>query len=251
MEQFTPSQRPSGSSVSTIATPKTTLTGAKEQTVVGSSSAAPGKLPATLDDLDISNDFARELADGMAALMREIAADSGDKPEENLASTDAPSTEEQLKREAEFRKAWEDMMVEGMNGALDTTDFGVNKKGKAAAKPGELDGAKAEVPDDDFQANIRKAMEKLKQSDSELHVRLSRLNNYLQAEPLLQADSANGADPFEALLSQLGDGNGEPDEELQGVLESMMAQLMSKEVLYDPLKELSDKVESIITSWVV
>ena len=32
------------------------------------------------------------------------------------------------------------------------------------------------------------------------------------------------------------------DEELQGMLEAMMQQLMSKEILYEPLKELNDKV---------
>ena len=32
------------------------------------------------------------------------------------------------------------------------------------------------------------------------------------------------------------------DEELQGMLEAMMQQLMSKEVLYEPLKELHEKV---------
>jgi peroxin-19 len=39
----------------------------------------------------------------------------------------------------------------------------------------------------------------------------------------------------------MGEG-GEGDEDLQGILETMMSQLMSKEVLYEPLKELHDKV---------
>lgn len=63
------------------------------------------------------------------------------------------------------------------------------------------------------------------------------------------------SDPFEALLSQLnaaglgdltsealqGEG-GENEEELQGMLEMMMGSLMSKDVLYEPLKELGEKV---------
>lgn len=56
-----------------------------------------------------------------------------------------------------------------------------------------------------------------------------------------QTDAAAGGDPLEALLSQLGDGE-ESEEQIQGLLESMMAQLMSKDVLYEPLKELGDKV---------
>ena len=125
------------------------------------------KLPSSLEDLDISEDFAKELADGMAALMREIAAEAGEKPEEKLPK----ASQEDLEREAKFRKAWEDMLVEGMNGALDGEDVG--GKGKtAAAKSGEEQ--KADVPDDGFQASIRKAMEKLKESDSSLQVCLVR-----------------------------------------------------------------------------
>jgi peroxin-19 len=43
-----------------------------------------------------------------------------------------------------------------------------------------------------------------------------------------------------AALLESGD-----DGELQKLLEGMMGQLMSKEVLYEPLKELSDKVGRI------
>lgn len=63
---------------------------------------------------------------------------------------------------------------------------------------------------------------------------------------------SSSTDPFESLLSQLsaaglgegGEGGegGENEEELQGMLEMMMNSLMSKEVLYEPLKELGDKV---------
>ncbi len=51
---------------------------------------------------------------------------------------------------------------------------------------------------------------------------------------------------LEALLKDLGMGeNGGLDaseESMDGFFEKMMGQLMSKEVLYEPLKELSDKV---------
>jgi len=52
---------------------------------------------------------------------------------------------------------------------------------------------------------------------------------------------------LEALFAQLG-GSGDDlegpqsEEELNGLLETMMSQLMSKEVLYEPLKELHEKV---------
>ncbi|KAI0339238.1 Pex19-domain-containing protein [Trametopsis cervina] len=187
----------------------------------GKDKAAARKLPAGLEDLDVGEDFARELAEGMAALMRELAVDVGDKPEDNLTGKDASLEQAELEREAAFRKAWEDMLVEDMNGALNTEDFGATGKGKTPAKPGET--AKTDVREDAFQASIKKAMDKLKQSDSALH-----------------ADSA-ASDPFEALLSQLGEDGTETEEQLQGMLENMMAQLMGKDVLYEPLKELHEK----------
>ncbi|KAG1799475.1 Pex19 protein family-domain-containing protein [Suillus plorans] len=78
---------------------------------------------------------------------------------------------------------------------------------------------------DDFQSRIRNTMNKLKESESGLK----------SSDP---SSSAPSADPLEALLSQLGD---EDEEGMQGVLEAMMGQLMGKDVLYEPLKELSDK----------
>lgn len=47
-------------------------------------------------------------------------------------------------------------------------------------------------------------------------------------------------DDLEKLIAQLG--SGEADEEFSGILEGMMGSLMSKEILYEPLKELHDKV---------
>jgi peroxin-19 len=58
---------------------------------------------------------------------------------------------------------------------------------------------------------------------------------------LSQTDAAAGSDPLDALLANLGEGGEETEEQLQGLLETMMAQLMSKDVLYEPLKELGDK----------
>ena len=59
-----------------------------------------------------------------------------------------------------------------------------------------------------------------------------------------QSDAGSSGDPLDALLAQLGDGGEETEEQIQGLLESMMAQLMSKDVLYEPLKELHEKVST-------
>ena len=62
-----------------------------------------------------------------------------------------------------------------------------------------------------------------------------------------QSDSANPSDPLAKLLADLdlgglgADGQGENEGEFQAMIESMMAQLMSKDILFDPLKELDEK----------
>jgi len=56
--------------------------------------------------------------------------------------------------------------------------------------------------------------------------------------------SDGGGDPdLDALLSSLDNmgGDGDAEDGLQGLLETMMSQLMSKEVLYEPLKEMHEK----------
>lgn len=46
----------------------------------------------------------------------------------------------------------------------------------------------------------------------------------------------------ELTSSLKGESGGDSEEELAGFIENMMTQLMSKEILYDPLQELSQKV---------
>ena len=62
---------------------------------------------------------------------------------------------------------------------------------------------------------------------------------------LVQADeaSASGAGSFEEMFARLADMPAqESEEEMKSMLETMMSSLMSKDVLYEPLKELHDKV---------
>ncbi|KAG1894708.1 Pex19 protein [Suillus fuscotomentosus] len=123
------------------------------------------------------------------------------------------TAEQREKREHTLAAAWEAMLIEEMDGA---TDPSLTQGAPIAPKTGEKD---------DFQSRIRNTMNKLKESESGLK----------SSDP---SSSAPSADSLEALLSQFGD---EDEEEMQGVLEAMMGQLMGKDVLYEPLKELSDK----------
>ncbi|KAF8207266.1 Pex19 protein family-domain-containing protein [Mycena galopus ATCC 62051] len=185
---------------------------------------APGNGLPTLGENDedqdvLAADFAKELAAGMENLMREIAA-------ANPGAGESESGEGEVDAEAEaarFKAAWEAMMIQDMDAAQGQPDAGASTSAGAAA-------------DGDFQAKIRAAMHKLNEGES-----------------TLQSDSAaSGSGPapdsLEALLAQLSDLGGEggsdlpaDEAELAGFLENMMGELMSKEVLHEPLSELADK----------
>jgi len=194
LDQFTPATDPTSS-----------LSASSSAVNESTSSKASQPKPST-SDVDIEADFAKELAEGMESLWRDIA-----KQGLNEGSGGETETSEHMEeRERSLAAAWEAMLIEGMDGSDAPT----------APKAGEKD----------FQSRIRNTMNKLKESESGLK----------SSDP---SSSSASADPLEALLSQFGDlGDGEGEEELQGVLEAMMGQLMGKDILYEPLKELSDKV---------
>ncbi|KAJ7836407.1 Pex19 protein family-domain-containing protein [Mycena olivaceomarginata] len=168
----------------------------------------------------LAADFATELAKGMESLMREIAAGQSTSGEGDDADADADPEGDA----ARFKAAWEAMLVQEMDAsaASTSTDPGV---------PTAADG--------DFQAKIRAAMNKVNEGES-----------------TLQSDSASGSAPapdsLEALLAQLnglGGADLPADEaELAGFLENMMGELMSKEVLYEPLTELAEKFPPYLAS---
>ncbi|KZV87990.1 hypothetical protein EXIGLDRAFT_187896 [Exidia glandulosa HHB12029] len=146
----------------------------------------------------------------MEDLMRDLVGGSGD---------DANATQS-----AEARADWEQALK-------DLQDATAAAGG--AAEPGASTSAAADAG---FQASLRAALDKLKESE-----------DGLKAD---EADSAN-ADQL-AQLQQLlaglagegGEGDGSADDpgQLSGVLEGLMQSLMSKEILYEPLKDLHDKV---------
>ncbi|KDQ10644.1 hypothetical protein BOTBODRAFT_35973 [Botryobasidium botryosum FD-172 SS1] len=183
-------------------------------------------------DLDLDDDFAKELAAGMEALMKELGGGTG-------AADDTLDPEQQ---EA-FKKAWEQMLASELDasgvGAEDM--FGTPagsakpKSAEKVGKPVEKEDVKGKgsqsqpQPAADFQDTIKEAMRKLKRSDDDAAAR--------SGEP-------GPEDPLAALLDQMGDlplSAEEGEAGLQKLLEGMMGELMSKEVLYEPLKELDDK----------
>ncbi|KAJ6600785.1 Pex19 protein family-domain-containing protein [Mycena sp. CBHHK59/15] len=196
------------------ATTTTTFTRPRTNTRVDAPPvSAPGGLGligvAEADDDTLATDFAAELAKGMESLMREIAPGPS-----NAGGGNAD--------DAALKAASEAMLVEGMDGGV-------------AKEPGPA------PPVDDFQRKIQQAMGKLREGESTLKD--------------AAAPGGPAPDSLEALLAQLNDlGAGADgdlpadDAELAGFLENMMGELMSKEVLHEPLTELADKFPAYLAA---
>ena len=92
-----------------------------------------------------------------------------------------------------------------------------------------------------FNDALKATMNRLKESDAS-----ATASNSTASDPFAALAGADG-DEMAKLLAALGGAGGEDGEdnpELAKMLEGMMDELMSKEILYEPLKELRDKVSA-------
>lgn len=218
-------------------------------------------------------DFEASLVEGMESLLRQLAGthppgpmpdipnvkqeplDPGEvKP--NIPRPPAPSAnlgENGLSPEEE-EAAWQravEMMLsgEGLEAlGLDqsgqpksnssTHSTSTSAKGKTEVKQEKEGEKKPGQPN--FDETIRRTMEQLKSP---------------QGKSKAGGGAGGGGDmpDLAALLAQLGndpsalDGLGEGDDELGGILDGMMAQLMTKEILEEPMAELASKVCSFFS----
>lgn len=190
---------------------------------------------------ELNERFARELAVGMEALMKGLGPE-GEMPTGPAAAstTAAPNVgdggNENLFNEEEMMKQFEQMMadmglgglagMEGLGGAGLPTGSGQKE---ALLSSSSTSGPAANpAPPANFQDAIKNTMSRLRESDA-------------------SASSSTGAGgddmDLEKLMAALGNGEGmEGEEGISKMLETMMGELMSKDVLYEPLKELKDKV---------
>ena len=120
-----------------------------------------------LDEDLLSSEFAKELSMGMESLMQEIVAEGkGKKAREEGGENGGTEEARQAKI---FKAAWEAMLVEGMNGP-DGEELAELLAGAGGGEtPGARDG-KAEGAGG-FQDKIKQAMDKLKESETNLQVR--------------------------------------------------------------------------------
>ncbi|KIK62347.1 hypothetical protein GYMLUDRAFT_41763 [Collybiopsis luxurians FD-317 M1] len=176
----------------------------------------------------LSDEFTRELVKNMQDLMKELTAGS-QRPEDVIEQGSEQGDDKDKEKETErlMKAAWEAMLIEGMNGATEpeaASSSSTTEKGKAS----------------DFQTKIKQTMDKLKESETNLQNQSST--------------SGAGTESIQSLLNSLkdlgldGEGNEEDEAELAGFLENMMGQLMGKEVLYEPLKELNDKFPTYLAN---
>lgn len=121
-----------------------------------------------------------------------------------------------------------EMSPEEMNKMLEET-FGklLDSQGMAGAStagPTAAGSGSGSLPQGGFQEQIRATMDKLKDSSDNVRSEVS--------------DTAN-QDMLQQMMAQMGDMG--DSEGFQNLLEGMMEQLMSKDVLYEPMKDLESK----------
>ncbi|CAO0794931.1 unnamed protein product [Mucor circinelloides] len=159
-----------------------------------------------LDELLGSDDFAKQLAAGMEQLMGQMGGESND----------------------EMKEAFEKVWASFDNGAAapDSAFAAKPTAAAAAAAASPASSSTREVPKvpQSFQDTIGKTMNKLKDSSKEIDSSIAE-----------ESEDAFMAELMKQMESLADNG------EFEGVLEGMMSQLMSKELLYEPMKDLAQK----------
>ncbi|ORX40022.1 Pex19 protein [Kockovaella imperatae] len=202
------------------------------------------------EDDDDGEDFDESLAQGMESLLLQLAGSNPPGPMPDKATKTGPIEtpsppprpwEGGMSPEEE-EKAWQ-KAIEMMLSGEGLEALGLDKNQNAEAGPSQPPTpasasapapAPARPPNPSFDDTIRQTMEQLKSAGSNTKT----------------SDDATLA----ALLAQLGsdpsalDGLGDGDDELGGLLDGMMAQLMTREVLEDPMVELASKYPGYLAS---
>ncbi|XP_006456266.1 hypothetical protein AGABI2DRAFT_195459 [Agaricus bisporus var. bisporus H97] len=192
-----------------------------------------------IDETALSEDFARELAQEMENLLKGIDTVAGGPAARSSGGDGDGASEEELTKEErdKLQAAWTAALVEQLADSYDAPSGPESQSGK------EGSGQDSTTPNN-FQWQIKQAMEKLKESESNLKT----------------SSNTPGVDPqsdvLQNLLKSLGDfdleKNGENDEsngaEIAATLENVMGQLMAKDILYEPLKDLGDNFPGFLAN---
>lgn len=217
--------------------PASSSTGAAQLPSMGAVSAG---VDGSETEEELNERFARELAVGMEALMKGLGPEAGEEKGAGEMSNSEPKPNdesgENLFNEEEMMKQFEQMMADmglgGLGGLEGLTGAGEAPGGMAPA-PSSSSPSQAgpAAPPANFQDAIKSTMSRLRESDA--------------SASSSTGGAGDGLD-LEKLMAALGNGEGpEGEEGIAKMLESMMGELMSRDVLYEPLKELKEKVRVV------
>lgn len=217
--------QPTAASTSDLQPPSTSATAAQDD----------------LEDADFDEEaFAKELEANMAALMKTFSgmADGGGGPAPSAAAPESTNQQsgEPPMNEEEMMKQFEAMMSE--------MGLGSEGGGLGGAPPSNTTTSKSATnpAPANYQDALKATMSRLKQSDASASASASGSNTGGLGGmfPGLEND-----EEMKKLLASLSGGGEGPDgesPEFAKMLENMMGELMGKEILYEPMKELASKV---------
>ena len=177
------------------------------------------------DNIGLDEDWARMLQEGMADLLNDV--------------NESPEMQGQFEKLA---KELNDAMASTTAPAADSTTASTTTTaaaaaavGAAAAAPGAGAGAGAGgAAVENFQDRIKQTMERMKSSNAEVDAGLAGTEEDDFLAEMLKSMGGGGG--------RGGGGGGEGGEDdFSNMLVNMMEQLTSKEILYEPMKELYEK----------
>ena len=202
---------------------------------------------------DADEDFEASLVEGMESLLRQLAGDHPPGPMPDIVRSPpvphpngtTPASLKKKEGEAELSPEEEEIAwqkaVEMMLSGEGLEALGLDKNGERSSQPPAARNQDGGGVKPDFQETIRRTMESLNQ-------------------PVASGSKGGGSGStgqtgaptnIAALLGQFGsapsalDGLGGDDDELGGLLDGMMTQLMTREVLEEPMAELASKVSHL------
>ncbi|KAL9083229.1 MAG: hypothetical protein Q9159_005899 [Coniocarpon cinnabarinum] len=178
-----------------------------------------------MPDSSKDNEFQKQLEEGMAEMMRELESNPDMAKEfEQLmmgqfdSSSKVPSQDDQ------------GQVSRGTDGTLESSDRS-SEAPKGASDSSTASKAQAGPPPS-FQDTIRQTMDRMRDSNA-------------SASAASNAPDQSSDDFMAAMLNEIaqsqGGGNGNPEDAFSNMLLGMMEQLTNKEILYEPMKELSAK----------
>lgn len=171
----------------------------------------------SLDDLLDQEEFAKQLAAGMEELMGRINQD------QEMKDT--------------FEKIWKSF-----------------EEAESSTTSNSREGAGPSRPNQSFQETIAQTMNKLKDSSKQVDVSKKKRGHYRHAATKMEgyqssiAEEGQMDDAFMAEMMRQMESLAE-NGEFENVLEGMMQQLMSKELLYEPMKDMAERVKFWWEEW--